>query len=54
MRWRFSCQLTDNLNTSSPGIREGLQSLINGGIPPKLLVIDDGWQVSLEFEVVTK
>eukprot|EP00193_Tetraselmis_chui_P000478 CAMPEP_0177763786 /NCGR_PEP_ID=MMETSP0491_2-20121128/7051_1 /TAXON_ID=63592 /ORGANISM="Tetraselmis chuii, Strain PLY429" /LENGTH=1004 /DNA_ID=CAMNT_0019279905 /DNA_START=153 /DNA_END=3167 /DNA_ORIENTATION=- len=29
---------------SAKGIREGLQSLINGGIPPKLLVIDDGWQ----------
>lgn len=32
-----------------PGIREGLQSLVSGGIPPKFLVIDDGWQVGLVF-----
>jgi len=29
---------------SAKGIREGLTSLNNGGVPPRLLVIDDGWQ----------
>ena len=26
------------------GLHQGLQSLTDGGIPPKLLIIDDGWQ----------
>ena len=26
------------------GLHIGLQSLVNGGIQPKLLIIDDGWQ----------
>lgn len=30
---------------SARGISEGLQSLLTGGTPPKLLIIDDGWQV---------
>jgi len=29
---------------SAFGIREGLASLVSGGAPPRLLVIDDGWQ----------
>jgi len=29
---------------SAKGIREGLQSLRKGGVTPRLLVIDDGWQ----------
>ncbi|XP_047956761.1 probable galactinol--sucrose galactosyltransferase 2 [Salvia hispanica] len=26
------------------GIREGLESLLEGGCPPKFIIIDDGWQ----------
>lgn len=26
------------------GLNQGLQSLVDGGIPPRLLIIDDGWQ----------
>ena len=26
------------------GIDEGLQALKEGGVPPKLLIVDDGWQ----------
>ena len=26
------------------GISEGLEALKEGGVPPKLLIIDDGWQ----------
>ena len=26
------------------GIRQGLQSLKEGGVPPSFLIIDDGWQ----------
>lgn len=26
------------------GIQQGLQSLKDGGVPPKFLIIDDGWQ----------
>ncbi|GFZ07857.1 seed imbibition 1 [Actinidia rufa] len=26
------------------GIKEGIQSLLEGGCPPKFLIIDDGWQ----------
>ncbi|KAI3464230.1 hypothetical protein Pfo_020893 [Paulownia fortunei] len=29
---------------SANGIKEGLQSFKDGGIPPKFLIIDDGWQ----------
>ena len=28
------------------GINEGLQALEEGGVPPKLLIIDDGWQTT--------
>ena len=28
----------------SSGIRQGLQSLKEGGVPPSFLIIDDGWQ----------
>lgn len=30
---------------SAKGINEGLKSLNDGGTPPKLIIIDDGWQV---------
>ena len=29
---------------SAAGIQAGLKSLVAGGAPPKLLIIDDGWQ----------
>lgn len=29
---------------SAAGIQEGLRSLAEGGAPPKLCIIDDGWQ----------
>ncbi|KAK9915311.1 hypothetical protein WJX75_007444 [Coccomyxa subellipsoidea] len=29
---------------SAQGINEGLQALKDGGVPPKLLIVDDGWQ----------
>ena len=32
---------------SAKGVTEGLNSLCSGGTPPKLLIIDDGWQVSV-------
>ncbi|KAL2346974.1 hypothetical protein Fmac_000974 [Flemingia macrophylla] len=32
---------------SPQGIREGLQSLSNGGCSPKFIIIDDGWQETL-------
>ena len=28
------------------GINEGLRALGEGGVPPKLLIIDDGWQTT--------
>ena len=28
------------------GINQGLQALKDGGVPPKLLIIDDGWQTT--------
>nr|UAD82042.1 raffinose synthase 2 [Trebouxia lynnae] len=31
---------------SAKGIMDGLKSLRDGGVPPKLLVIDDGWQLT--------
>ncbi|PRW33710.1 raffinose synthase isoform B [Chlorella sorokiniana] len=31
---------------SAAGIAEGLKSLQSGGTPPRLLIIDDGWQVT--------
>lgn len=30
---------------SAKGVAEGLKSLCDGGTPPRLLIIDDGWQV---------
>lgn len=32
--------------TSSVGLHQGLQSLNDGGVSPKLLIIDDGWQAT--------
>ena len=32
---------------SAKGIQEGLRSLDQGGIRPRTLIIDDGWQVRL-------
>ncbi|GAB4819326.1 hypothetical protein N2152v2_006372 [Parachlorella kessleri] len=29
---------------SAAGIQEGLQTLVDGGAPPRFLIIDDGWQ----------
>ena len=29
---------------SSAGLHDGLQSLVAGGVPPRFLIIDDGWQ----------
>ncbi|CAI9088136.1 OLC1v1022382C1 [Oldenlandia corymbosa var. corymbosa] len=29
---------------TSEGVKQGLQSLEEGGIPPKFIIIDDGWQ----------
>jgi raffinose synthase len=29
---------------SAAGIAEGLRSLSAGGVPPRLLIVDDGWQ----------
>ncbi|CAM8988949.1 unnamed protein product [Rhodiola kirilowii] len=31
-------------DVTADGIREGLRSLEKGGIPPKFVIIDDGWQ----------
>lgn len=28
----------------SAGLHQGLQSLVEGGVPPRFLIIDDGWQ----------
>ncbi|XP_034673802.1 probable galactinol--sucrose galactosyltransferase 2 isoform X4 [Vitis riparia] len=37
------------------GIREGLQSFLEGGCPPKFLIIDDGWQETInEFHKGSK
>eukprot|EP00210_Caulerpa_lentillifera_P006619 g6324.t1 len=33
-------------SVSARGIAEGLESLRNGGYPPRLLIIDDGWQMT--------
>jgi hypothetical protein len=32
---------------SARGLQEGLQSFTDGGVQPRLLIIDDGWQVGL-------
>lgn len=29
---------------SARGLHEGLASLVEGGVPPRFLIIDDGWQ----------
>ncbi|OWM81110.1 probable galactinol--sucrose galactosyltransferase 1 [Punica granatum] len=29
---------------TAEGVKQGLESLENGGIPPKFIIIDDGWQ----------
>ena len=29
---------------NAAAIQEGLKALVDGGAPPKLLIIDDGWQ----------
>ena len=34
-------------DVSAKGVGEGLASLCRGGINPKFLIIDDGWQVYL-------
>lgn len=31
-------------NVTAQGVKEGLESLEKGGIPPKFVIIDDGWQ----------
>ncbi|KAL0443222.1 UNVERIFIED_CONTAM: putative galactinol--sucrose galactosyltransferase 1 [Sesamum latifolium] len=31
-------------NVTAEGVKQGLQSLEQGGIPPKFVIIDDGWQ----------
>ncbi|KAJ7963496.1 Alkaline alpha-galactosidase seed imbibition protein [Quillaja saponaria] len=31
-------------DVTSEGVKQGLQSLEKGGIPPKFVIIDDGWQ----------
>ncbi|XP_073012266.1 probable galactinol--sucrose galactosyltransferase 1 [Typha latifolia] len=31
-------------NVTAEGVQQGLQSLEKGGIPPKFVIIDDGWQ----------
>ncbi|KAJ3677562.1 hypothetical protein LUZ60_003286 [Juncus effusus] len=31
-------------NVTSEGVKQGLESLEKGGIPPKFVIIDDGWQ----------
>ena len=31
-------------NPLTAGLNQGLQSLVEGGVPPRLLIIDDGWQ----------
>ena len=31
-------------NHINAGLYQGLKSLADGGIPPRLLIIDDGWQ----------
>lgn len=31
-------------NVTAEGVKQGLQSLEKGGIPPKFVIIDDGWQ----------
>ena len=35
---------TGTVQVSASGIHAGLESLVAGGAPPKLLIIDDGWQ----------
>ena len=32
------------VQVSAAGIQTGLESLAEGGAPPKLLILDDGWQ----------
>lgn len=32
-------------SVSARGLSEGLASLVEGGVQPRLLIIDDGWQV---------
>lgn len=32
-------------SVSARGLSEGLASLVQGGVQPRLLIIDDGWQV---------
>ena len=34
----------DTLSHWHAGLHEGLKTLSDGGTPPKLLIIDDGWQ----------
>ncbi|XP_065624439.1 probable galactinol--sucrose galactosyltransferase 1 isoform X3 [Quercus suber] len=37
-------------DVTSEGVKEGLESLEKGGIPPKFVIIDDGWQsVSMDL-----
>ncbi|XP_031405593.1 probable galactinol--sucrose galactosyltransferase 1 isoform X2 [Punica granatum] len=31
-------------DVSAEGVKQGIESLMKGGIPPKFLIIDDGWQ----------
>jgi hypothetical protein len=33
------------LQVNGPGILEGVRTLSEGGVPPRTLIIDDGWQV---------
>ncbi|KAF9588400.1 hypothetical protein IFM89_009415 [Coptis chinensis] len=37
-------------DVTADGVRQGLESLEEGGIPPKFVIIDDGWQ-SVEMDV---
>ena len=39
----LNCQILDKTSTPA-GLYQGLKSLADGGIPPRLLIIDDGWQ----------
>ncbi|KNA18105.1 hypothetical protein SOVF_073870 isoform A [Spinacia oleracea] len=41
-------------NVTSEGVKEGLQSFEEGGISPKFIIIDDGWQsVGMDSESVS-
>jgi Raffinose synthase or seed imbibition protein Sip1 len=39
-----SRQLLNPWVAHAAGLHQGLESLVEGGVPPRFLIIDDGWQ----------